>query len=54
MVIEIEIARWRLSVSSVEFSVTMTMEGWEWACEFHREINYVHVYRLYEILFLKM
>jgi len=45
--IEIEIARWRLRIYLVEFCVTKITDGWELACEFDREVNYVHVYILY-------
>jgi len=31
----------------VECSVTKTTDGWEEACEFDRELNYVHVFTLY-------
>ena len=33
-------------VSLVEFCVTKATDGWEEACEFDREVNCVHVYRL--------
>ena len=45
--IEIEIARWRLRIYLVEFCVTKITDGWELACEFDREVNYVNVYILY-------
>jgi len=45
--IEIKIARWRLHIYLVEFCVTKITDGWELACEFDREENYVHVYILY-------
>jgi hypothetical protein len=31
----------------VEFFVTMTTDGWEFASEFEREVNCVHAYRMY-------
>ena len=36
IVIEIEIARWRLCVYLVEFRITKTTDGWELASEFDR------------------
>jgi hypothetical protein len=50
-VIGIEIARWRLCISLLEFCVTKKTDGWELASEFDREVNYVHV--TYRTLFLK-
>jgi hypothetical protein len=50
---ESEIARWRLCINLVEFSVTKTTDGWELASEFDREVYYVLVYILYKTLFPK-
>ena len=47
LVIEIEIAKWRLRIYFFEFCVTKITDGWELRWKFDREVYYVHVYILY-------